>query len=500
MKRTTILLNEVLIIFVIGIAIHLFLLSNPLFNYDNIAIINGYGTGITSGRWALTFLGDFWGKIWGGWNLNYFNNVVFLFLMSIVSILILEIFEIKTHVLKLVWGGIFLSFPAMGSTLLFSYTTIYYGISILLSVIGVYFLTKDKCVFIAPFCFAVSLGIYQTYFSISITLLLIYVIFDIFNDDLKKTIFKAFKFLIATIMGLILYFAFLGIFLEIYNTSLSNYRGIDTMGQYTVTSFVGLIIKAYQVFFELPIRDYHCINASGIIRFCILIVEIFTVLFLMYEGIKKKKNAGFMLLILCIMLFPVAVNSIIVMSKDSVNNMMLMATVLIFLFPVIIIDRLDIYTVKLKQAQWIKHIVLVLLVVVTVRYAYIDNLNYNNLYFINKQLDSYVVDLINRIRSSDGYKEGMKVAFVGNKFIDSTFVNMWSDIPYKFDEYYYNLINVYSRDDFIRRYTGFSWEEVDEEMLKSLIGKKEVKNMQCYPDDGSIKVIDDIVVVKLEEE
>lgn len=497
MKNSHHMVKEIITITFIGVIMHLFILSNPLFNYDNIEVINGYGAGVSSGRWMLTYFGDFWRNLWGSWNLTYFNNLIFLFLMSIAAILILEIFEIKKYFLKILWGGVFLSSPALGSTLLFSYTTIYYGIAVLLSVVGVFLLVKNKWPVMAPLCFAVSLGIYQVYLSVSITLLLIYVIFDILNNDFKSCFLKAIKYLFAIVCGLMLYFVLLKIFLVYYNTSLDSYRGIDSMGQYTFASLIDLLVIAYKSFFSLPIKDYHCINASEIIHCCILLLGIFSLFYLLYKGLKKKKIIDLCFLLFCISIFPFAVNSIIIMSKNSVNNMMLFTTILIYLVPIVILDKLD---VQSRLTKYIKPIILGVLTVVIVRYTYIDNLNYNNLYFINTQIENYSADLISRIKSSDGYKEGMKLAFIGDKFIDSTFVNKWADIPYKFDEYNYGLINAYSRDNFIKRYTGFSWEEIDDETQKVLLEDTTVREMTCYPDDGSIKVIDDIVVIKLEED
>ncbi len=49
------------------------------------------------------------------------------------------------------------------------------------------------------------------------------------------------------------------------------------------------------------------------------------------------------------------------------------------------------------------------------------------------------------------------------------------------------------------RKLGFSPDVIwDDSELDAIREKDEVVNMPAYPDDGSIKVIDDIVVVKFE--
>lgn len=160
----------VLIAFVSGIAIHLFGLINVLHNYDDICVVPaGYGTGLTSGRWFLTVLGDFIGYIWGNYNLPYANGVVFILLIAVSAGMLTSVFHIKRRISGALIGLIFVSFPSVTSVLFFKYTAVYYGFAILLSVLAVWTLERFKYgFFISVFCIAFSLGIYQAYFPITI--------------------------------------------------------------------------------------------------------------------------------------------------------------------------------------------------------------------------------------------------------------------------------------------------------------------------------------------
>lgn len=56
-------------------------LVNVLHNYDDIAQQpRGYGTGVTSGRWLLSIMGDFCDAIGGNFNLPTVNGLLFLLL------------------------------------------------------------------------------------------------------------------------------------------------------------------------------------------------------------------------------------------------------------------------------------------------------------------------------------------------------------------------------------------------------------------------------------
>ena len=87
-----------------GLASHLFALTNVLQNHDNIAVLNGYGAGVTSGRWFLNILGDFIGRVWGNYNLPFFNGLLCILLLSVSAAVIIERFHITDLRLCAAWG------------------------------------------------------------------------------------------------------------------------------------------------------------------------------------------------------------------------------------------------------------------------------------------------------------------------------------------------------------------------------------------------------------
>ena len=132
---------------------HTFGITNVVKNYDNVAVTNDFGTGITSGRHFLTHIGETTKKYFGAWNLNFFNNVAALVMLIFSAFLIIKIYDIKSKRLTVLWTGIFVTFPTVTSTLFFSYTSHYYFGAVLLVVLAVFFSERYKYGYIISIIF-----------------------------------------------------------------------------------------------------------------------------------------------------------------------------------------------------------------------------------------------------------------------------------------------------------------------------------------------------------
>ena len=99
----------------------------------------------------------------------------------------------------------------------------------------------------------------------------------------------------------------------------------------------------------------------------------------------------------------------------------------------------------------------------------------------------------------EGYEDTLPIAFIKNGDIeDSTLkeIFVWdyfSINPYRDIDYIFN----YDWWLYISTWLGFSPERVDSKKFETM---PQVIEMPCYPDYGSIKIIDETVVVKLADE
>ncbi len=497
-----------------GILAHFYVLTNILQNHDSIAMApKGYGTGITSGRWFLTVLGQFIGKLGGNYNLPYFNGIIAICLLTITACLIVDIFQLPDKY-GFLFGAVFVSFPTVTGTLFYMYTTIYYTLAILMAIMAVWCTEKFTFGFLAAIVLeACSLGIYQAYLPMTAALFVLLLIVKSLNEE--QSIWDIVKggafYLFVLASGFILYYICLVNCLVRYRTSLSTYMNVNHMGRITLNDISGIIEKCYSNFYRLPFEDYCGITSTPVLRFCVLILAIAAVgsLILLWRLKKEKTSKIMFCILLCLVIFPAAVNGIEILCFNAgyIYVLMVYGTVFIFLLPLLLLNLAENAFLKSEQVwssikgkvfRLAKNMVVVVMIAVFISYAYLANVNYTALFYMNQQTTNYLSELVTQIKSVEGYQTSYQVAFIGDTIQDPSFGNPWESVP-KYAGNPNSLINEYSRDYYIINYLGSWYEPANQWKTQALKEHDIVKQMPCYPNSGSIKVLDNTIVVKLSD-
>lgn len=493
-------LKAVILTFILGMLVHMFGLVNILHNHDDIGgFVSGNGAGVTSGRWGLTIFGNFIWKNWGINNNSYLLGVLFIFLLSIATWFIVDMFNIKNCKLGVVIGISLIVFPSSVSILFYRFAAGYYGFAILLAVMAVWFLNKYKLTggIIAIICIAVSLGIYQAFLPLTISLMVITLIYKILKDDYNflKTFKAGIYYCIVLIGGLVLYYFILKMSLRFYNAQLTDYQGINQMGSMSFTTIIDSIVKAYGFFILMPFYDYCMLAPNNFLKITYQLLIAGSLIVFVYAAVRKKNPGKIIMLALLIICLPLAIDFIQVMCPNGfVYTLMVYSFVALFIFSIVLYDCVD---TKSKIISIVKKSVLVVVVAMLLNYTYVANVNYQTMYFTARQTENYLGSMLTQVRMTEGYKTYMPWAFIGDSINDPSFRN------YAFNKLMYGgnnpeYINEYTRHMWLRAYNGFDIPYADSGIRNILAQDERVKAMPCYPDNGSIKVIDDVVVIKLQ--
>ena len=493
-----------------GYGVHSFRITQMINAADDIYnLLKGYGVGIPLGRWALEYLGNLIDWRWdiGSFNLSAFDGLIALIFLSLSVCIILEIFGLQHEKKGIFFAALFMAYPTCSATFLFMFTAAYYGLSCLLAVLAAYYLKTHRFLLglAAIVCIAVSLGLYQAYFPMTVTLCLLMVI-DYFlkkDADFKKGIQSGIYYVSVLCLGLIVYYAILNNRLEHFGKTLLSYKGIDSMGELNIREIPGLILKCYTSFLHLTTEQYHSINTLKVMRDGILILFIANVIMVVCSMFRRTKWRSRIMILLTVFLFPVAVNLIEIMCPEGgIYELTIYATVFVFLLPIVLWKNIDVENGVRQVLHRALGLIIVLdLALMTVGYGWHANLNYVALDYMNRETESYFTTLVTRIKSAEGYHDEYQVLFAGDGLIsDAHFQNPYSDYAgYLFECNPLSLVSGYAWRKALTAYTGFFYAAPSQDEMEIIYGTEEFRGMSVYPDDGSIRVIDEVIVIKISE-
>ena len=224
-----------------------------------------------------------------------------------------------------------------------------------------------------------------------------------------------------------------------------------------------------------------------------------------------KKLRRIILIALLAAVLPLAAGSIVIMSpKAYIHLLMVYGCAAVFLAPAVIFEsaascrdriKLCVSAGALKKAASASFVAVVLTSALSsVNYAWQTNGNYMLLHYTDEQTTEYFSSLITRIRSTEGYRDDLPLAIVGDTFSDGAYFNFaYADSPFRYTGTDESFLNIYSRDKWLLYYFGFAQPFADADTLAALSSSDRVASMPQYPDDGSIAVIDGVIVLKLSE-
>ncbi|MDE6707998.1 MAG: glucosyltransferase domain-containing protein, partial [Oscillospiraceae bacterium] len=348
---------------------------------------------------------------------------------------------------------------------------------------------------------AFSIGIYQAFIPVMMSLALLCFVAKLVaetSDNPKKLILSGAYLTGAVISSVLLYFLINKCLLAYKGLNLSNYKNINTMGKESFSMYLSRIPRAVGYFFAPEnIGNFTSMFPFRIRNFYVIILLFISVLSL-HVIIKTFRRNIFRgsLLILAVLMLPITCNFIFIMCEfEHVSTIMLYGQSMLFVYLVFLINISEFSKLNITRAVY--GFGTALLLFISFSYCRYANICYLEVEYQQQRMINYFTVLIAQIKSAKGYQDEIPVCYINSRSKkDLTFKELSG-----FDLFYvspnYSIknegINNYAWIEFMNNWCGFSPETVDEE---EFINLPEVIDMPYYPDDGSIKIINDTVVVK----
>lgn len=517
------LLLVFLITFVVASIIYAYSYNNFLPAYDAISIYEGTGGTATSGRW---FIDLFFNKICKFFGFFYVipqaNLVAGYILIALSAYCIISVFDIENKIHIGIITTLYIASPAIADLVAWYYTFHAYCLSLFLASASVFlYLKEEKLIlkYIFSFIFLVlSLAIYQAFLPVVTTILICKIILYVYDNKSNDFIIKKiFSYVLFLVLGVLLYIISCRISFLIIGNNVSGYANMSNniVPQYDLKGLGMAFAKAFALPFSLVVRKFGSLNDTLLSKVSILIYLILLA-FSLFAKMKSKDNIKRILLLLLYISLPISCCLFKLMDPDSAPHRITFSMILMFIVPLILFkDDFNKKIIKLCN---------IIIIIITMSILLNDMGASYNLYSGCKLIEHYTNQVATQIKSTQGYKSDMKVAMIGGKnlYDDTVFYGVNSDemhhhsyIFSMFVEFHYKL------QSYFNIFANYKYEEPEYLILKDESSvdnsknvyyclendykgylhstDKRIMDMPDYPNDGSIKIIDDVLVVKFSD-
>ena len=169
--------------------VHLFIYLNPIFAYDSIRIFDD-STGYQNGRFMVNILLPLTARMQSPWILG----IIFSIFMGLTVSIVCMMLDIKTKRGMAFISLLFCTYPVIFVTNLFETSLLVYGYAIFAAALSSYCISRQtlRHFILAGLLLITSLGCYQAYAGLAISLFAIYLVKMTIEEDDPKKVFKLF--------------------------------------------------------------------------------------------------------------------------------------------------------------------------------------------------------------------------------------------------------------------------------------------------------------------
>lgn len=355
---------------------------------------------------------------------------------------------------------------------------------------------------------ALSMGIYQSYVSVTVVLVMLVCILALLNEECFRNVMCiGMKAIFMLVLGGILYYAALRMVLHFTGISMhtGDTNSLDALSMLTPGSLLSLVYGAYRdcLYRLLTVKSPY---PSGMVRM-FTVIQILAAAAAFVTGLWNKRIKLPEKLLCCALasLLPFGMHIIYVLTSGMVHDLMVYAIWLCYLLVLLLLDWLVGYAKRFTgKDRWVKVPRWICMGMIAV--ILYGNVQTANALYLKKDLeqDAYLA-LMNRIvyrmETVEGYEAGeTPVVFVGTHQL------LNKSIP-GFEEYRYitgmgssqvaNTAEDYRLRSYFQTVMNYPANIPGSDVFRAMETDPRVADMPAYPDHGSVAMIDDVLVVKL---
>lgn len=375
-----------------------------------------------------------------------------------------------------------------------------YGLALFLALAGVWVtLRLDRGRYYAVLFYFGSLGIYQAYINVAVYVFLILALARLLKGEgVKKVYGQTIRYFLPIMAGMVLYYA--GILVTQRVTHLSG-AGLynSPSSAFTLHSLAGRFIACAQAlglwFFSSAAHARGAVIGANVLMLALAV-------FLMAALVRQRRlPASSVWGILGILAaIPLGMNTVTLLS--NVYHWLTVFSFYLSYLCVLVLAQMYLETLgRGKTARFAQRVWTVLAAVLI-----IDSCLFSNEVYLKKELEdsatlSTFTRIVDRMEQTEGYVPGeTEVAFVGLLYnsplsreragFDYTATGLWHNYSTTYHDTY---------ETYLSYYLGYPADCVDSSEIEAYEQLEEVAAMHPFPAADSVKMVGDVLVVKLSD-
>lgn len=478
---------------VCGLIAYMSAFTNKFLNYDELEYIFSKGATLDSGRWMLALTSYIFPDV----SMPWIYGVITVIFLSIAACLVIRTYEIKSCVLQAVLAAIMVTFTVETYTLAYMFTAVPYALAVLMITVAVYYYLHGKKYkfIVCALLICAALGIYQAYISLSASLFVVYFIAKTFDDewDWQRILRKGIECICVLICAVILYFAANKIIMTVTGTEYNTYA--DNAMAISGGTIVQSVLNAYRLFPLCVLRQHFLLVPNLFSTGFHVVLLVMCTLIAVREIIQNMSSGKRVLSTVLLLCFPLAINCLVVVTSGW-HQVEFYGFAVVYVLAAVVLD-----TEIGKRSGRLHDVGSLCLAVIAVCCIFYSNKIYLKQKLVYEESYGYFQQISSMVKTMPEYTGKERLVFAGSpKNIYSVpEIDMSSVISIN-----NNLISRYSRNRFLNNYLGY--DIVVENMIcttystgffpdEELIEIYEA--MPIFPANGSVKKIDDMILVKL---
>jgi len=487
----------------VGLIAHLYKITNWLPNWDSLVFRYDAQNMVGLGRWFLSVvcgLSSFY-------ELPFLNGIMAIVFHALSAVCICKIFNVKKDITAALIGAVVVSFPVVTSVMMYSYVADGYSISFLLACLAAMYLTKEKPHYIiSVVLIALSVAIYQAYITVTIMLVLLYLIDELLykNKDALALVKKGLQIMLSGIIGMVLYYLILILILKVSGKALLDYQGLRSSASFSNINVWDSLYATKKLFI-----NYFFDFSEGVSVFVILNCVIFAIIVVGYfiSAVKQKAFSPWykgVILVIYVILLPVGAVALAFIDADiDYHNLMKMGYCIFYIAFILLYERLEFVNKRhFSIKAWTIFSVACVLII---NQVVIANVSYHKSQMAYEKSYGTLIRIADRIEQTEGSDICDRILVIGALPESEAYsCNLPPDITGTTEGYIIRaddeVVNQSVLCSALNDYCGKKFQFVSGKMKQSLLEKEEIKKMGFWPSKDSIAVIDDIIVVRLGEE